>query len=266
MIASHVTELREFGIALMGDYCAVVGHILVRQSKGREWVTKTACSAATDESRREMMYATTPSHPKSSAPSHPKSPAGDKPSVDCPPSPPALEVHHATPPAAPSPPDVSLISTSRARPPTPGPSSPPTACPSPPPAAKSSSPLSIRPSSPPAAPSRPSTRLPSPSLARPPSAGAGSSPVSEVSPERPISASPTPADAPPSVPDSTPNHGTFHLAFYQIPLATYIHSVLRHRHSLHHHDALVMSVCCTPIMFGAFIIALAAFVALFWLH
>lgn len=52
----HVTELREFGLAFLGPYCAVVGRLLERD-RGDNWKVH---SADKDEARRAEMYKAVP--------------------------------------------------------------------------------------------------------------------------------------------------------------------------------------------------------------
>jgi hypothetical protein len=56
-IRADVTELHEYGIAILGAYCAVVGRSLSRKKGGRKWkVTKTYLSDE-DEIHRAKRYA-----------------------------------------------------------------------------------------------------------------------------------------------------------------------------------------------------------------
>lgn len=59
LIRNHVTELREFGIAFLGPYCAVVGNVLTRKCGG-EWTVHDSYTARQDEARRAKMYSLTP--------------------------------------------------------------------------------------------------------------------------------------------------------------------------------------------------------------
>ena len=59
MIKDHVTELREFSLALLGSYCAVVVRLLERD-RGGNWKIQEVCGADKDEARRAEMYKAVP--------------------------------------------------------------------------------------------------------------------------------------------------------------------------------------------------------------
>lgn len=51
----HVTKLREYGLALLGPYCAIVAHSLERK-QGGAWVITDTYGAVKDEERRKLLY------------------------------------------------------------------------------------------------------------------------------------------------------------------------------------------------------------------
>jgi hypothetical protein len=57
-IRDDVTELREFGIAFLGQYCAVEGRLL-RRERGGAWVVEEEYTAEQDEARRAKDYGPT---------------------------------------------------------------------------------------------------------------------------------------------------------------------------------------------------------------
>ena len=59
VIKDHVTELREFGLAFLAPYCAVVGRLLERDC-GDNWNIQEVYSADKDEARRAEMYKAVP--------------------------------------------------------------------------------------------------------------------------------------------------------------------------------------------------------------
>ena len=59
VVKDHVTELREFGLAFLGPYCAVVGRLLERD-RGDNWNIQEVYSADKDEARRAEMYKAVP--------------------------------------------------------------------------------------------------------------------------------------------------------------------------------------------------------------
>ena len=60
VIKDQVTELREFGLAFLGPYCAVVGHLLGRD-RGGKWKIREVYATDQDEARRAEMYKVVPS-------------------------------------------------------------------------------------------------------------------------------------------------------------------------------------------------------------
>jgi len=53
----HVTQLREYGIAFLGRYCAIEGRLLER-SQGGSWVVKESYTADSNETCRAQLYTT----------------------------------------------------------------------------------------------------------------------------------------------------------------------------------------------------------------
>jgi hypothetical protein len=51
----HVTKLREYGLAFLGPYCAIVGRSLERK-QGGTWVITDTYGAVEDEERRKLLY------------------------------------------------------------------------------------------------------------------------------------------------------------------------------------------------------------------
>ncbi|KAI0048112.1 hypothetical protein FA95DRAFT_1125217 [Auriscalpium vulgare] len=203
-ISPRARELREVGIAFMGDCCAIVARQLVRKSKDDDWVLQAEYTAAMDESRRAAMYATTSSRLGSPTTTDLKSPVGGSSSVGQPqpPSPAAAEPRNSPTTKTPSPSPASPPSLSAAGPPSlipaTRPSSPSAAgvlprSPSPP---HASSALSTSPTAAPAAsPAPPPTRS-----KRPRSLSPARSPLPTVSPT--AAALPAPA-APARAPATT---------------------------------------------------------------
>jgi hypothetical protein len=54
-LRSHVTELREYGVAFLGPYCAVVARSM-RRADDRTWVVIEPYTADEDAARCEKMY------------------------------------------------------------------------------------------------------------------------------------------------------------------------------------------------------------------
>jgi hypothetical protein len=54
---NHVTQLREYGIAFLGRYCAIEGRLLER-SQGGPWVVKESYTANSNETCRAQLYTT----------------------------------------------------------------------------------------------------------------------------------------------------------------------------------------------------------------
>ncbi|KAI0044745.1 hypothetical protein FA95DRAFT_219295 [Auriscalpium vulgare] len=129
-ISPHARELREVGIAFMGDYCAIVARQLVRESKDDDWVLQAEYTAAMDESRRAAMYASRSGSPAlpvggSSSVGQPSSLSADEPGISLATkapspsaaSPPSLSA--AGPPSAIRPSSPSAAHPSGVRPPSP---------------------------------------------------------------------------------------------------------------------------------------------------
>jgi hypothetical protein len=51
----HVTKLREYGLAFLGPYCAIVARSLERK-QGGAWVITDTYGAVQDEERRKLLY------------------------------------------------------------------------------------------------------------------------------------------------------------------------------------------------------------------
>jgi hypothetical protein len=60
MIRDHVTELCKLGLAFLGPYCAVEGHLL-RRDHGGQWTIWKVYTTEQDEARRAEMYRMAPS-------------------------------------------------------------------------------------------------------------------------------------------------------------------------------------------------------------
>jgi hypothetical protein len=58
-IRDHVTELREYGVAFLGPYCAVEAR-LIKRKPGGQWEVKELYTADQDEARREQLYGVAP--------------------------------------------------------------------------------------------------------------------------------------------------------------------------------------------------------------
>jgi len=54
-LPDQVTKLREFGIAFLGPYCAIVGHSLKREPGG-EWRIRKVYNAERNERHRDRLY------------------------------------------------------------------------------------------------------------------------------------------------------------------------------------------------------------------
>ena len=55
LMRDHVTNLREYGFAFLGPYCAVVGRSLKREPGG-QWMIRKTYDSTQDEKRRAQMY------------------------------------------------------------------------------------------------------------------------------------------------------------------------------------------------------------------
>jgi hypothetical protein len=58
----HVTKLREYGLAFLGPYCAILGRSLERK-QGGTWVITDTYGAVKDEKRRKLLYTSQPVNP-----------------------------------------------------------------------------------------------------------------------------------------------------------------------------------------------------------
>ena len=58
-LPNHVTKLREFGIAFLGPYCAIVGRSLKREPGG-QWEFEKSYSTERNERHRKQLYTVTP--------------------------------------------------------------------------------------------------------------------------------------------------------------------------------------------------------------
>ena len=56
-LPAYVTELREYGVAILGPYCAIEGRLLVREVGG-QWVIKESYTSEQDEDARTRRYVT----------------------------------------------------------------------------------------------------------------------------------------------------------------------------------------------------------------
>jgi len=54
-LPDKVTQLCEFGIAFLGPYCAIVGHVLERKAGG-QWTISKTYDAEENESHRDQLY------------------------------------------------------------------------------------------------------------------------------------------------------------------------------------------------------------------
>lgn len=55
LMRGHVMKLREYGLAFLGPYCAIVGRSLERE-RGGPWVVTATYDADEDEKRRDLLY------------------------------------------------------------------------------------------------------------------------------------------------------------------------------------------------------------------